>query len=197
MNFTSAFIIPDSSFKNMIYNNVADIFNDIDETRAKLTETISSLSERELNFRPAENAWTIAELIEHLAKTEASLVPLVFRLLKNAEAAGIASDGTINPPLSLIEAHAKVKDTKMQAPEMIRPEGAATVSESLAKLGETRETIRALRSRLEAVDSSKTAFPHPFLGKMNLYQWLAFIGLHEARHLGQIEKIAAQTRESN
>jgi hypothetical protein len=174
----------------MIYNSVAEIFDDIDGTRAKLTETISNLSEAELNFRPNENAWTIAELVEHLAKTEASLVPLIFRLLKNAEAEAKASDGAINPPLSFVETHEKVRDTKMQAPEMIRPEGSKPVSESLAKMNETRETIRGLRSRLEAVDSSSTAFP-------NLYQWLAFIGLHEARHLGQIERILVQARESN
>lgn len=181
----------------MIYNSVAEIFNDIDGMRARLTETVSNLSEAESNFRANENVWTVAELVEHLAKTEASLVPLVFRLLKNAEAEGTASDGTINPPLSFVETHDKVKDTKMQAPEMIRPEGSKPVSESLAKMNETRETIRNLRSRLEAVDSSNTAFPHPFLGKMNLYQWLAFIGLHEARHLGQIEKILVEARQSN
>jgi uncharacterized damage-inducible protein DinB len=182
----------------MIYNSVADIFREIDETRNRLTETVSGLTENELNYRPDENSWTAAELVEHVAKTEASLVPLVVRLLKNAEADGAASDGTLNPPVSLIDEHEMVKNAKLQAPEMIRPEGAATLAESLAKLNETRETIRGLRARVEAVDSSNTAFPHPFIGKMNLYQWLAFIGLHEARHLAQIEKILARARaESN
>jgi hypothetical protein len=178
----------------MIYHSVAEIFREIDETRAKLNETISPLSESEASFRPAENSWTVAELVEHLAKTESSLVPLVFKLLKTAEADGKTSDGTINPPISLADEHERIKDTKLQAPEMIRPEGAARIAESLAKLGETRAAIRGLRARLEAVDLSNAAFPHPFLGKLNLYQWLAFIGLHEARHLAQIEKILAQKR---
>lgn len=187
----------------MIYHSVAEIFSHIDETRTRLAETVSNLPEAELNFRPTENSWTIGELVEHVAKTEASLVPLVFRLLKNAEADADAdadggsaakSDGTINPPLSLVEHHERVKSAKLQAPEMIRPEGTATVAESLAKLSETRETLRGLRERLEAVDLSQTAFPHPFLGKMNLYEWLAFIGLHEARHLRQIEGILNEAR---
>jgi len=181
----------------MIYHSVAEIFDSIDETRAKLAATVSNLSGSELNFRPAENAWTVAELVEHVAKTEASIVPLVFRLLKNAEAEGATSDGTINPPISLAEQHEKARATKFQAPEMIRPEGTASVAESLAKLMESRETIGGLRSRLEAVDLTNTAFPHPAFGKLNLYQWLAFIGLHEGRHLEQIEKILAEARESN
>ncbi len=181
----------------MIYYSIAEIFDSIDETRAKLAATVSSLSESELNFRPAENAWTVAELVEHVAKTEASIVPLVFRLLKNAEADGAASDGTINPPISLAEQHEKSRTTRFQAPEMIRPEGTASVAESLAKLAESRATISNLRARLEAVDLSNTAFPHPAFGKLNLYQWLAFIGLHEGRHLEQMKKILAEAKELN
>ena len=122
---------------------------------------------------------------------------MVFRLLKNAEADGASSDGTINPPISLVEHNEKARATKFQAPEMIRPDGTSSISESLAKLEESRRTIGGLRSRLEAVDLSNTAFPHPAFGKLNLYQWLAFIGLHEGRHLEQIEKILEQARESN
>ncbi|HEX8370042.1 MAG TPA: DinB family protein [Pyrinomonadaceae bacterium] len=181
----------------MIYNSIAEIFDSIDKTREKLTDAVSDLSDAELNFRPAENVWTVAELVEHVAKTEASIVPLVFRLLKNAEEQGAQSDGTINPPISLAGQSEKARTTKFQAPEMIRPEGTASVSESLLKLTESRATIGSLRARLEAVDLSNTAFPHPAFGKLNLYQWLAFIGLHEGRHLEQIEKLLAQARESN
>ena len=181
----------------MIFNSIAEIFASIDETRTKLAETVSNLSENELNFRPAADAWTIAELVEHVAKTEASIVPLFFKLLKSAEAEAAPSDGTINPPISLVEHHEKARTTRFQAPEMIRPAGAASLAESLAQLSESRATIRGLRSRLEAVDLSNTAFPHPAFGKLNLYQWLAFIGLHEGRHVEQMEKNLAQARESN
>jgi hypothetical protein len=181
----------------MIFNSIAEIFASIDETRGKLTATVANLSDGESNFRPAENSWTVAELVEHVAKTEASIVPLVFRLLKNAEADGAKSDGTINPPISLAEQHEKARTSKFQAPEMIRPDGTSSISESLAKLEESRATIGSLRSRLEAVDLSNTAFPHPAFGKLNLYQWLAFIGLHEGRHLEQIAKILDEARESN
>ncbi|HEY0050769.1 MAG TPA: DinB family protein [Pyrinomonadaceae bacterium] len=181
----------------MIYNSIAEIFKDIDETRAKLIERVSNLPEAEQNFRPSETAWTVKELTEHLAKTEASIIPLVFRLLKNAEAEGAKSDGTINPPMSLVEQKEKSRTAKFQAPDMIRPEGTTSIPESLAKLEESRETINGIRPRLEAVDLSNTAFPHPAFGKLNLYQWLAFIGLHEGRHVEQIEKILSQARESN
>ena len=30
-------------------------------------------------------------------------------------------------------------------------------------------------------------YPHPTFGPLNLYQWLAFVGIHQSRHRRQIE----------
>jgi hypothetical protein len=39
------------------------------------------------------------------------------------------------------------------------------------------------------VDAHDARFPHPAWGPLNLYQWLAFVGAHEARHLAQISAL--------
>ena len=78
---------------------------------------------------------------------------------------------------------------------MIRPEGSMKIAESLAGLQQSRAALHKLRPRLEAVDLSNAKFPHPAFGTMNLYYWLAFIGLHEARHLRQIAEILAASRQ--
>ncbi len=173
----------------MIYKSVAEILEAIDKTRNEVVERVSALPEDAQNFRADGASWSVANIVEHLAKVEGGLVPLVFKLLKEAERENVASDGTLNPPLSMAAHAQKVSDTRFEAPERIRPEGKATLAESLARLETSRQTIRNLRPRLEAVDLSNTAFPHPFLGKLNLYEWLVFIGLHEARHLRQIENV--------
>jgi len=33
------------------------------------------------------------------------------------------------------------------------------------------------------------AVPHPVLGPINLYQWISFVGGHEARHAAQIAEL--------
>ena len=68
-------------------------------------------------------------------------------------------------------------------------EGAASLSESLEQLAQSRAALLEMRTRIEAVDCSKVGYPHPAFGKFNLYQWLAFIGIHELRHLAQIEDL--------
>ena len=71
----------------------------------------------------------------------------------------------------------------------MRPGGQAALADSLASLGATRAAIESLRPRLEAVDLTVAAYPHPFWGDLNLAQWLAFIGIHEGRHLAQVKRL--------
>jgi len=54
---------------------------------------------------------------------------------------------------------------------------------------ESRAALNALRPRVEAVDGASATYPHPAFGPLNLYQWLAFVGAHEARHLRQLERV--------
>ena len=179
----------------MIYNSVAEIFEAIDKTRNELKQRVSSLTEEQKNSRSGENGWSVSEIVEHLATVESGVVRIAAKLLAKAEADGVKSDGTLNPPVSFVEQTKSIENRKLQAPERIHPQGAQSLSESLAKLDENRRALSEMRSRIEAVDSTATAFPHPFFGNLNLYEWLAMVGMHEARHLQQIEVIL-QANES-
>ena len=53
----------------------------------------------------------------------------------------------------------------------------------------SRAELHGLRPKLEAIDLSGMTYPHPAFGPLNLYQWLALIGMHEDRHLRQVESI--------
>jgi hypothetical protein len=78
---------------------------------------------------------------------------------------------------------------KINAPESARPADSRPVAESLAALRDSRAALHALRPRLERLDAHALRFPHPAWGPLNLYQWLLFVGAHEARHLAQIEAL--------
>ena len=173
----------------MIYNSVAEIFEDIDKTRSELKLRVSALTEEQQNARAADGGWSAAEIVEHLATVESGVVKITAKLLAQAERESAKSDGIFNPPVSFVEQAKTAANQKFQAPERIHPQGRQSVAESLSKLDESRRALTEMRPRIESVDSSKTAFPHPFFGDLNLYEWLAMIGMHERRHLQQIEAI--------
>lgn len=173
----------------MTYTSLDQIFDEIDATRARLVERYNSLTETERTYRPEPNAWSADQIVEHLAVIEGGMIRLINKLLGKAEAAGIpaAADGSITP--ITMEGFNRIADAnRFEAPAPVQPTGEKTGAVALAALAASRDEIHALRSRLAAVDLSDVSFPHPFAGPLNLYQWLVFIGLHERRHLAQIER---------
>jgi len=172
----------------MIYNSVADICAVNDDVRRRIVEQVASLHEGQQSFRPAEAAWSVAEIVEHLAIIESNMVRLVTKLLAKIEheTGGVSTAPHPMPPFSLDDYEAQIRDEKLVAPEPIQPRGAS--------LNESRAALNALRPRIELADGTRAHYPHPFFGPLNLYQWLAFIGMHEARHLRQIEGLVETMR---
>lgn len=176
----------------MIYNSVAEIFDSIDETRERLSERLSGLSAEQENFRPAADGWSIAEIVEHLSILEARLLKMMTVMVHKAESDGLKpKEDAPFTPVSLDEFAERSKVEKYVAPEQVRPQGSIPLRESLERLRQSRASLRALQSRFEATDLSAARYPHPSFGPLDIYQWLAVIGAHEARHLRQIEALMA------
>jgi len=180
----------------MIYHSVAEIFAANDDMRARLLNCVKRLNPAQQNFHLTEGAWSIAEIVEHLCLIETQMYALTKKLLAQAEANGVEGSrpDLQKNPVSMGEYAMRAAHKKFQAPESVCPAGTQTVPESLVKMERARESLRQLQTRLEAADLSKATFPHPFFGSLNLYEWLAFIGMHEARHLRQIEAITTSSQ---
>lgn len=171
-----------------VYNSVAEIYEAIDDTRARLVGAVENLTGEQLAFRPSPEKWTVAEQVEHLSITERRLARLLGKLVGKLEAGAAREERSAFAPVTVAEFVERSSREKYTAPEEIRPTG-APLSDSLASLGDSRAALHALRARVERVDGTRAHFPHPVWGSLDLYQWLAFVGHHEQRHLVQIEAL--------
>ena len=173
----------------MAYSSVAEIFEDIDSTRARLLRSVEGLSAEQHGFRPTPDRWSVAEIVEHLSMVERSVARLVGSLLRKAEESGGAREmGAPFAPVSIAELVEQTSTQKLDAPDSARPTG-VPLADSLASLRDSRAALHALRPRVEQTDGAEIRFPHPAWGPINLYQWLLFVGAHEARHLAQINAL--------
>jgi hypothetical protein len=59
------------------------------------------------------------------------------------------------------------------------------------QLRAVRERTRIFMQQSEEKDLRKCHMPHPFLGTLNLCEWLQTIGGHQIRHTKQMKEIAA------
>lgn len=175
----------------MIYTSVPHIFETIDETRARVYSRTEGLSLSQLSARQHPDAWSVAEIIEHMTIIEGRLLGLLKVMLTKAESASPEANGAPVEikPFSLEQYLERARNEKYKAPESAQPSGKVSLADALLKMRQAREELHGLVPRIEAIDLSAVAYPHPAFGPLNFYQWLAFIGIHDERHLGQIEKV--------
>ena len=175
----------------MEYTSVAQIFEAIDETRERLYKRVEGLTDEQANAHRGENRWSVTEIIEHLAIMEDRLGRMMKMMLAKAEGAskGITGATVRIKPFSLDRFIERSRNEKYTAPEAVRPSGTAAMDDLLARMRNSRQELRALRERIEATELSMFTYPHPAFGPLDFYEWLALIGLHEERHLNQIESV--------
>lgn len=181
----------------MIYTSVANIYEAINATRERLYQRVAGLSDEQAKARPDAFAWSATEIVEHLTIMEDRLLRMMKVMLTKAEGASKAegapaqaNGATIEiKPFSLDQFIARSRNEKYVAPEAVRPGGDVRLADLLERLRQSRAELSSLRPRIEATDLSAVTYPHPIFGPLNFYQWLAFIGVHEERHLRQLESV--------
>ena len=175
----------------MIYHNIADILAANEQARERFMAAVSNLTEAQVNFRPDENQWTIAEIVEHVSIVNDGVLRITHKLLKEAELAPKPPKTDLNLGHTSLDENGQQHPGPFHAPDRVRPQGVARIEDSLAKMRTSLDGFAEIQSRLEAVDLSEQVFPHPALGPINAYQWMVLLGEHEDRHSGQIERVKA------
>lgn len=178
----------------MAYQSLEEIFTSMDETRSRLVERMGALGAGQETARRDGEGWTVAEIVEHLSMVEKQIIKLTNLLLAKAEAEGAQASERFEP-VALDKIIERSQREKYQAPETARPSGNVSLADSLAVMHASREALHGLRPRLAAANPASVSWPHPVFGALNLYEWLVMIGVHEERHLRQIDDALASTQE--
>ncbi|MBL8149781.1 MAG: DinB family protein [Blastocatellia bacterium] len=164
------------------------IIERLDEIRKELLDKVSPIDPKTFEKRPAENQWSIAEVIHHLALVEGHVTKEIEKRLSEPPRSLSTLRRLFQPPLWLVD----VRLVKVKAPKRLEPLDVAPKEQNLKNLVQVRQTLKDLavktgRDRLENI-----VIPHPFLGDYDGAQFVEFVGCHETRHLKQIKEIIAK-----
>ena len=85
------------------YNSVAEIYEDIDDTRARLVGAVEPLTDGEQGFRPSPEGWTVAEIVEHLSIVERRVARMLGVLLTKLEPEAARTEGSKFEPVSVAD----------------------------------------------------------------------------------------------
>jgi len=167
-------------------SSIATLRTALNADRRLLRAAVERVPESLRTVKPAPDRWSVAEVLEHLSIVERGALMLVRALIQEAPA--------VDEPAALTALDRdflKNRTRRITAPDRIQPTGTISVETALAALESSREELLAVLSEAEGRDLSKVTQPHPALGPLDGYQWIAIIGGHEMRHSLQIDEIAA------
>ena len=167
-----------------------EVIESISRDRERLLGAVAGLGPAQLEFQPSAGAWSIGEVLHHLALADDGTSRLFARFLERAQEAKLPPDpspersvlGTIETVV------AGADEQKAVAPDRVTPRSHLDAEECLARLSASRTKLIGTLGRLSAFDVSTLTFPHPFFGELDPYQWLLITGWHERRHTAQIER---------
>jgi hypothetical protein len=159
----------------------------LEMTGSWLADEVSGLSPAQLQFRPAPEAWSILEVVEHLTVAD----PIYWRQLHEAMQA---------PPRSRRDDPARDSDVLWYGIDRTQRQKAVPSEEPKGQLHDLRTGLDALRKlHAEMLQYARTTAEdlrsHVVEREgSDAYQWLLLISTHEQRHILQIREIKANPK---
>lgn len=158
----------------------------LEQTRQAFLASVSGLSEAQWKFKAGPDRWSIAEVAEHIAISETTLLQLVTdRVLKSP---AVPRDPNAVSDAKLIEALLD-RSNKFQAPEVLKPSNRWATRDALTKDFAIARDKTAAYVKTTPDDLHGHAAPHPVFKMLDGYQWILLISAHAARHTAQIEEV--------
>jgi hypothetical protein len=159
-------------------------FAQCEATRADLLAILDRLDPTLWSARRAAGAWTVAEQLDHLVRSEVGTSKMARRLIRGDFA------GHERPPDALV--HDSRLDRypydPLPAPQGLVP-AAAPLDEARAQLAAAHARFAEELGRFEGSDPDAIAAPDPATGVwFTLGGWVRLQALHEAHHIDQIRE---------
>jgi uncharacterized damage-inducible protein DinB len=135
---------------------------------------------------PEEGRWSAGELVAHVMMVERAVLRNADRITQK-EPEEWPFYRRFHLPLQLVER----RWIRRKSPVAVDRERIGDKEEMLAEFREVRERTLAFLDETKARDLSAYRWQHPFIGTLNVYEWLRFVACHEIRHTKQMREIAA------
>lgn len=173
-----------------MHPRIAELLDYAQTRRETLLDALSLIPEPLRDQRGEGDTWSAAEVLEHLHRVESGIVRLLSRSLERAKETGLESETEAGSVLASLDALRLLdRGLRVAAPEPVMPRGELTAAQGVVALTESRQALVSLLHEADGLALGRITRAHPILGPLNLYQWVLFVGQHEARHAEQLKDI--------
>jgi uncharacterized damage-inducible protein DinB len=160
-------------------------------TQRELLRAADLVSAEQWQTAPERGRWSTAETIAHLLMVERAVLRAADKVTQR-EPKRWPFYRRFHVPFQIVER----RWFRRKAPLQLIPELVGEKEAMLAESRKVRERTMAFLEETKGRDLSVYRWAHPFLGTLNVYDWLQFVACHEIRHTKQIREIAAALPKS-
>jgi hypothetical protein len=180
---------PPAAPSGALHPELEGYLRQIESIRADADKLVEGLSDRQFNWKPSPERWSIAQCLDHLNNGWKALAKLD-RVIAAAGEQGIRGEGPYRHPflgklyLRFTEPPPKIR---VPAPRRFRPAAERPMFEVVPRfLGLQREILARIESA-DGLDLGGIRLSSPISRRfqMSLGQWFGFLAAHERRHLWQ------------
>lgn len=146
----------------------------------------NEISAEQWHIKPGEGRWSAGELVCHLIQVERTIILNLGKVCQRPPKPRTFFK-RFHLPMVLVETRLIPRKTPIPLDLTLLGEK----DNMLAQLQAARKRTRCFLEECGGKDLRKHHMPHPFLGSLNMYEWLQLIASHQLRHAKQMEEIAA------
>ena len=172
-----------------MHPRISELIDYIDRQAVTLEAAYRAIPAERRTARPAPGRWSPAEVVHHVAIVEQRLTKRLQSLAEQARALPPETDAS--SVFTIVDTNRiEIRSTRFKTSELGEPrdtDASRVWSDFEAARRELKDVIRAA----DGLALDEVSAPHPALGPLTGYGWIAFAGAHAARHAAQIKEDAS------
>jgi hypothetical protein len=170
------------------------ILNDLASTETEARALVDGLDDTQINWQPSGTAWSIAQCLDHLSKTNSIYTAALRSAVLNPKPGSVPRRGPIRPgwfERYFIQSMDAPPGRKFRAPKKAVPASHMNREEALAGFLSSHEGIRCLVAECNEIDLNRIRFKNPFVGilRFTVGTGLLIMAAHDRRHLWQAREV--------
>lgn len=173
-----------------MHPRIAELENYLGQQQAQLTAAVAQIAAARYRDSPGAGRWSVVNVLEHVAIVERRIGHRLGEWIAEGRAGGLARETDTSPILPTINVERFIDRSRpVKTSAASEPTGTVTVEDAMRALAEARTAFKQAVAEGDGYALATIVQPHPGLGPMHLYEWIAFVGGHMGRHAMQIREI--------
>jgi hypothetical protein len=175
-------------------NQITELTSSIENSSKRVKQSFGSLSESQLNWKPAPEKWSVGECIDHLITTNRSYFPALEKIAAGEHKNSLWQSIS---PLSgmwgsmLLKMVSPDYPKKAKTPAVFKPSNSSVSKDIVDDFVKCNDQFISYLKKFDGINLKKTTIASPVNSFItySLIDTLKIITYHEVRHLVQAERV--------